>query len=324
MNDPLGFWDGALIAVKALTYAGTLCGAGAVFFCGYCGSLITGADHSRIGRAIWGFSVLSIAGGVAQIMVSAGSMSGAPSGMWDASLLRMIWRGGAGRANAIRDVGLVLAALGTGLGAARQRPPWWSTAGAMAAAISFAWSGHARALLAESMPILPVLLVSVHLLGAAFWLGALPALGSVVRRQDAAAAAAPVARFGLVALVVVGGLIAAGLGLLWMMLGDFAELWRSVYGRYVMLKLTLVAALLCLAAFNKLNLTPRLLGGETRALQALRTSIRLELLLGVLILLATATLTTVTGPPALDEHRPDAAAARELQWGSVSRISKGV
>ena len=120
------------------------------------------------------------------------------------------------------------------------------------------------------------------------------------------------------------GLIAAGLGLLWMMLGDFADLWRSVYGRYVMLKLTLVAALLCLAAFNKLNLTPRLLGGETRALQALRTSVRLELLLGVLILLATATLTTVTGPPALDEHRPDAAAARELQWKSVSRISKGV
>ena len=138
-------------------------------------------------------------------MVSAGSMSGALSGMWDGSLLRMIWRAGAGRTNAIRDVGLVLAALGTGLGAARQRPPWWSMLGAMAAATSFAWSGHARALIAESLPVLPVLLVSVHLLGAAFWLGALPALGSVVRGQDAAAAAAPVARFGLVALVVVGG-----------------------------------------------------------------------------------------------------------------------
>jgi copper resistance protein D len=97
----------------------------------------------------------------------------------------------------------------------------------------------------------------------------------------------------------VGVMMAAGLSLLWMMLGNFAGSWSSTYGRYVMLKLAFVAALLCLAAFNKLNLTPRLLAGDTRALQALRTSIRLELLLGVLILLATATLTTVTGPPAL-------------------------
>jgi copper resistance protein D len=107
------------------------------------------------------------------------------------------------------------------------------------------------------------------------------------------------------------------------LLGDFAELWRSDYGRYVMLKLAFVAGLLCLAAFNKLSLTPRLLAGDTRALQALRTSIRLELLMGGLILLATAALTTVTGPPALGRP-PDAAAARGLQWPSVSTIAKEV
>jgi putative copper resistance protein D len=321
MNDTLGVWDGALIAVKAFTYAGTLCGAGAVFFLGYCGSLVTAEDRSRIRTAIWGLSLLSIGGGAAHILVSAGSMSDTVAGMWDGSLVRLIWRAGAGRANAIRDVGLVLAVLGTTTSPARQRPPWWATAGAMAAATSFAWSGHARALVPES---LPVLLVSVHLVGVAIWLGALPALGLIARRGDVAAAAAPVARFGAVALVVVGALMAAGIGLAWLMLGEFTELWRSAYGRLLMLKLTFVAALLCVAAFNKLNLTPRLLGGETRALRALGTSIRLELLLGALILLATATLTTVTGPPALDEHRPDAAAARELQWLFVSRISKGV
>jgi putative copper resistance protein D len=323
MNDPWGVWDGALIAVKALTYAGTLCAAGAVFFLGYSGSLLTAADRARIRGAIWGLSVLAIAAGAAQIMVSAGTMSNTGSGMWDGSLLRMIWRAGAGQANAIRDVGLVFAAgtAGTAGGAARRRPPWWSIAGGMAAATSFAWSGHARAL---NSGWLPILLVGIHLLGVAFWLGALPALGLVARGRDAAAAAAPVARFGAAALVVVGGLMAAGLGLLWMMLGDFSELWRSDYGRFVMLKLTFVAALLCLAAFNKLRLTPRLLTGDTRALQALRISLRLELLLGVLILLATAALTTITGPPTLDERRSDAAAARELQWPYVSSVSQGV
>jgi copper resistance protein D len=310
MNGSLGVWDGALIAVKALTYAGALCAAGAVFFLGYCGSLVTSVDRSRIRDTVWGLSILSVGGGVAQIMVSAGSMSDAASAMWDGSLLRMIWQAGAGRANVIRDLGLMLAALGM----ARHRPSWWSLVGAVAAATSFAWSGHARALNPGSLPIL---LVSVHLLGVAFWLGALPALVLVARGRDAAAAAVPVARFGAAALFVVAGLMVAGLCLLWLMLGDFTELWRSVYGRYVMLKLAFVAALLCLAAFNKLRLTPRLLANDSRALQALRTSVRLELLMGVLILLATATLTTLTGPPALDGRGPDAA-ARGLQWPSDS------
>jgi len=249
-------------------------------------------------------------------MLSAGTMSDAASGMWDGSLLHMIWQAGAGRTNAIRDLGLVLAALGI----ARQRPARWSLIAAVAAASSFAWSGHAYALNPRS---LPVLLVSIHLVAVAFWLGALLALGLVVRDRGAPAAAAPVARFGAAALVVVGVLMAAGLGLLWILLGDLTELWRSAYGRFVILKLTFVAALLSVAAFNKLSLTPRLLAGDTRALQALRTSIRLELLLGALILLATATLTTITGPPALGRG-PDAGVARGLQWPAVSIISKGV
>jgi copper resistance protein D len=315
MNGSPGVWDGTLIAVKALTYAGTLCAAGAIFFVGYCGSLVAAADCSRIRNAVWGLSILSIGGGGAQIMVSAGSMSDAVSGMWDGSLLRMIWHAGAGGANAIRGLGLVIAALGI----ARQRAAWWSLIAAVAAATSFAWTGHARAL---NPGLLPVLLVSVHLVGVAFWLGALLALG-LVARDDASAAAAPVARFAAAALVVVGVLIAAGFGLLWILLGDLAELWRSAYGRLVMLKLAFVAALLCLAAFNKLSLTPRLLTGDARALRALRTSIRLELLLGALILLATATLTTIAGPPALGRGS-DAASARGLQWPSVSIISKGV
>jgi copper resistance protein D len=279
--------------------------------------LVAAVDRPKIRNAVGSLSILAIVGGGAQIVVSAGSMSDAASGMWDGSLLRMIWRAGAGRAVAIRDVGLVLAALGI----ARQRPYWWSPAGAVAAASSFACIGHARAL-SPGLP--PILLVSIHLLGVAFWLGGLVALFIVTRARDVAAVAAAVTRFGTAALMVVGVLVAAGVGLLWLLLGDFTELWRSAYGRYVMLKLAFVTALVCLAAFNKLSLTPRLRAGDTRALQALRFSIRLELLAGVLILLTTAALTTVTGPPALDGHRPDAAAARGIQCPFVSIIAKGV
>jgi putative copper export protein len=46
-------------------------------------------------------------------------------------------------------------------------------------------------------------------------------------------------------------------------------------------------------------LTPRLRDGEAAALRVLRASVQVELLLGGLILLATATLTTSAVPPAL-------------------------
>ena len=124
-------------------------------------------------------------------------------------------------------------------------------------------------------------------------------LAIVSRNDDVSRIAATAARFGKAAVFVVAGLMAAGLILLLLLLGDFKELWCSTYGRLAMLKLAVVGCLLCAAAFNKLRLTPRLLANDTRALRSLRKSLRLELLLGILILGVTATLTTLTGPPAL-------------------------
>jgi copper resistance protein D len=299
----LSVWDAAAIAVKTLSYAATLGAAGAVFFLGYSGALIAGADRLRIRHMVLGLSVLSVLAGGAQILLSAGSMSGDAPGMWDGSLLQMVWQAGAGRATSIRAAGLVLAILGMW----RERPSWCAFFGAAAAATSFAWSGHARSL---NPDVLPILLLSVHLLAVAFWLGALSPLGMVADGSDLARIAATASRFGAAAIYVVGGLMAAGATLLWMMLGDFAALWGSTYGRYVILKLAVVACLLCLAAVNKLRLTPRLLAGDSRAAGSLRTSIRLESLLGVSILAVTATLTTVTGPPALAQ-----AATMSIRYG---------
>ena len=146
---------------------------------------------------------------------------------------------------------------------------------------------------------LPTLLVGVHLLAVAFWLGALAPLLMLVRDGDLSRMAAVTARFGAAAVFVVGVLITAGLGLLWMLLGELSNIGTSSYGRYMVLKLGLVATLLGVAAWNKWSLTPRLLAREAPAAQSLRRSIMCELLLGGLILLVTATLTTLTGPPAL-------------------------
>ena len=289
----VGIWDAAVIAAKTITYAATLGAAGAVFFLKVCGALIASIATSRIRYLVLCMALLSVFGGAAQILASAASMSGDAAGMLDGSLVGMVWQAGAGRANAIRALGLLLAALAVW----SDRTSWLACLGAAAAATSFAWTGHARSL---NPSVLPMLLLSLHLVGVAFWLGALAPLRLVARDGDLPRIAATAARFGAAAVFVVGALIVAGATLLWMLLGDPTALWASAYGRWVILKLALVAGILGLAAFNKLRLTPRLLAGDRRAVRGLRDTIRFELLLGGVILAVTATFTTMTGPPALD------------------------
>jgi copper resistance protein D len=136
----------------------------------------------------------------------------------------------------------------------------------------------------------------LHLVCGAFWLGALAPLLLLARDGEPAALAAAARRFGRIAAVVVALLIFAGASLLWQLLESETAWWTSNYGRTVILKLGLVACLLALAAYNKWRLTPRLLQGDTLAALSLVSSIKAEMLIGGLILIATATLTTLYGP----------------------------
>jgi putative copper export protein len=54
---------------------------------------------------------------------------------------------------------------------------------------------------------------------------------------------------------------------------------------------------LSLAAWNKLALTPKLLQGDAGAMVKFRRSLLAEMSVGAVILLTTATFTTLTGPP---------------------------
>ena len=137
-------------------------------------------------------------------------------------------------------------------------------------------------------------LLALHLLAVAYWVGALWPL----RRAAASPSAAGLMhRFGVVATGVVGLLVAVGASFAWLMTGDLGALLGTAYGWTLLGKLALVAGLLGLAAHNKLRLTPALAQGDPAAAAALRRSIGWEIALVALILLATATLTTVTTPP---------------------------
>ena len=287
----LNGWEASAVCAKALTYAATLGVAGGIFFLSHSGNLLHESQRSRIRRLIGALLLAAALASCVRILLSAASMSGELAGMFDSGFARMILSAGEGRATGIRMVGLALAALAILLGS---RFRVLALIGAIIASISFAGVGHVRALPADTAPSL---LLGLHLLCAAFWLGALGPLLIAARDGDGPQIALLASRFGKLALGVVALLLSAGLSLLWMLIGDTAPFWGSDYGRMMVIKLLMVAALLGTAAVNKLYLTPKLLNGRAEAIIQFRRSVQAEMVSGALILLITATFTTVSGPP---------------------------
>jgi len=104
----------------------------------------------------------------------------------------------------------------------------------------------------------------LHLLAAGGWLGALIPLIFVLR-QARRPAWLPIAqqatlRFSTLGLVTVATLVATGLVNSWYLIGNFPALVGTPYGQLLLVKLALFAAMLSLAAVNRLKLTSRLLG----------------------------------------------------------------
>jgi putative copper resistance protein D len=287
----LSGWDAAAVCAKAITYAATLGAAGAIFFLAYCGSLLQEPQRSRIRRLIGILCLASALATGAKILLMSAMMSGDLAGMFDMAFARMILGAGEGLASGVRLAGLALCAFAV---SSNPRFRVLAPAGAAIASMSFAGIGHVHALWPN---VAPSLLLCLHLLCAAFWLGALAPLLITARDRNHSQIAGVAARFGKWALGVVVLLLSAGASLLWILIRDAAQFWSSDYGRMMAIKLFFVAALLGIAGANKLYLTPRLLQGHSKAFIWFRRSVQTEMVLGALILLITATFTTVTGPP---------------------------
>ncbi len=287
-----GPWDLSATVAKACTYAGALAASGMIFFVAAQAQNLRHTSLPLLRRAFAAALGLALLASAVRILTTLAAMRGELRGAFDPALAGMYLHTAEGPATAVRLVGL--AAMGTALlpkTAPSLKPNPLAWAGAVAAATSFAWVGHAHAVGAPASMV-----VALHLLCAAFWWGALPSLLIVAAGKDPAITAAMAARFGKTAVWVVGLLLTAGTLLLCLLLDDVTALWRSDYGRMVVLKLALVAMLLAAAAYNKLSLTPRLQRGERSAMRALKTSIGAEMALLLGIFLVTAVFTTLSGP----------------------------
>ncbi len=275
------------ILAKAFGYGAALLAMGSVLFTVLFAtrakvSVLRLAKHLAVGAALVGLAVLALRFGIRAARISGMGFEGAT----DPMVLGFVWDSPLGTAAIWRGVGelAILAILLSRVG------QWIALAGSLAVAISFAQVGHS---LGEPRAALAVLLV-LHMLAAAFWVGALLPL----RKAALAPTGADLLHhFGNVAAYGVAVLIVAGAALAWLLAGSVAAFFGTAYGLGLLAKVMIVSALLGLAALNKLRLVPALRAEKRGAAIALRRSISIEMLVVVLILLATATLTSVTTPP---------------------------
>jgi copper transport protein len=176
-----------------------------------------------------------------------------------------------------------------------------AAAAALLLAAAPALSGHAAA--AEARPGLLMTADALHVLGAGAWIGSLAVLAMAAlpvalaqpSGQRAPAAVAAVGAFSPVALLGAVALALTGLFAGFAHVPSLAALTGTAYGRLLVIKLGLVAAVVALGGWHWLSVKPAL-GSEQVAGRLRRTTLA-ELALALAALAVTALLAT-TAPPA--------------------------
>ena len=221
-------------------------------------------------------------------------MGGTWQGATEPMMLTMVWESPLGSSIVLRIAGLALICMI--LVPARFGRPL-AALGVLVVAASFVFRGHAL----EEPRLLLATLITLHVLGLAFWIGALAPLYRLSGANTDSVAGQVSHDFGQLAIWVVGGLSLAGGVTLWVLTGSVLNALFTPYGQFFAIKIGVFLVIIAFAAWNKLRLTPALLRHEPGAGALLRRSIRMETALVALILLTTAILTTVSAPEAANK-----------------------
>ena len=168
--------------------------------------------------------------------------------------------------------------------------------GVVALALLAPWTSHAAARVGGRWPLL--LLDAIHQIAAWIWIGGLAHLVVVAARGAAQAwPAALLKRFSALALTSVSVLVLAGAGLSFAYIDGLGALLGTAYGVMVLTKAVLLCVLLLLGVLN-FFVVRRLARGGVGAPLRLRRFVEVELGLGLTVLGAAASLTSL--PPAVD------------------------
>ena len=281
-------FDGLVIGLKAFTHGVLLLAAGSIL----AGLMIDGVPLQerrflrRFTAALVPVILLAL---VARLMLEAVFLAGNDwAAAVDVQLLGLLATGSLGKTLGLQGVGagllagaLIPGALGGVL----------SLAGVALAAGAFALGGH----VSNTPGALDNILLVVHMLCLAFWVGVfLPLARLSTQPGDAAARVAE--DFGDKAPLAVGLLLVAGALTLDQLTGGIMAALQTSYGQLFALKLVAFSGVLWLAALNKRRYTPALVAEHPGARGRLRRSLHIEAAAIGFILVVSATFTTLTGP----------------------------
>lgn len=273
-------WTGVAEILRFVLYLGFMLGAGGALF-----RVFVAPPPPAMLRWMQAGACAGILAAVLGIGTQGGTMLAAPGpgallqgGTWIAARASTVF---ARDATVALGLALVATALGTrGTRLARLL----GLAGAVLAAGGLSLSGHAAT---GGLPAR--LLLALHALTAAFWLGAFLPLWALLRR-DGAAALPAVRRFAAIAIPAVALLLLSGVAQAALHLPGASALLETTYGTLLLAKAGGALLLLALAGLNHWRLTPALALGHPSAPSSLRRSIMAEAALATLILAATAVL----------------------------------
>jgi len=297
-----------LIALRLAQYAAAAVLFGSAAFHLYAPVVDLSPTFARRSRAVLAaaaalLATASLAAIAAQSVFLAGSMDG---GLARESLAAVTLQMDLGKAALVRAATAVAAL--AALAVLAPGRPVWALAVALGgvATVSLAWMGHAGAGEGDGGRLLLASDV-LHLLAAAGWLGALAGFVQLLfvkpsTAELARALHAALHRFATVGSILVATLVITGAVNTLSIVGldGIATIWTSTYGRLLVLKLAVFAAMLMLAAVNRLRLTPALagelgnVGPPAGPLRDLRRSVVLETLAGAAVLVLVAWLGTLS------------------------------
>ena len=296
----LSLWALALLTCKLSIYLGFVAVVGGVTTL-----LVFGSSAKMLGcsldRYLWLSTGLALLSTILAFFVQVGALADSGfSGMWHPLFRTILWNSAVGESTLWRGLGfaLMLVVLATLLTSREFAGAGWLRIlmfvfwiiALYPLVFSFSLVGHVA-----ELNLLAQLALSLHVLAIAWWMGALWPLWLSCKKLDQKSLYRIMHRFGQMARYAVALLIGSGVLVVIQLLDSISALWVTEYGRILSIKLVGVSAILLLALFHKMRLVPALLSQPKNSIRLAR-SIQVELVLGSLILLTTAVLTTLVGP----------------------------
>src|ERR1700683_4768702 len=322
-----------MVFERAIHFAATITAAGIVFFVAFVAepslrniasdALLARTLFARLRWTTWLSLAVALVSGAAWLVLTAASMSGqSVAEIYSRDVLwTVLSRTDFGNDWLVRFVlACALAGVCTpflsvqGAGSARLKAVTVILAAAFAG--SLAWAGHAiggQGMEGVVHPIADIL----HLIAASAWVGALVPLVLLLamtgRNADTLAVARTATlRFSTLGIVSVATILLTGIVNTWYLSGNLDALTSTKYGHLLLIKIALFSAMIGVAAFNRLRLTPKLVDipNVTAAQDARRQLSRnaaVEAAIGAAIIAIVAALGTL--PPGSHAHHHESEGA---------------